>query len=81
MSLMADPIQPWQLATVTPATPVPKMMNSTTNAGGRCKFAKGHEQSGGGDAKLRAHADAMLKSGVAATVAWHYGNKTKSKTQ
>ncbi|KAG0420489.1 hypothetical protein HPB47_003464 [Ixodes persulcatus] len=79
-SLIPDPIPPWQKTTVTLACPIPRRMNSTTNAGRRRKFARGHEKSGGdGDDELRVYVDAAFKDEVATTAAWHYEHVTKSK--
>lgn len=74
-----DPIPPWHKTTVTPARPIPKKMNSTTNTGRRRKFARQHEQSVCRDDELRVYVDAAFKDGVATTAAWHYGQDTKSK--
>ncbi|KAG0418680.1 hypothetical protein HPB47_004662 [Ixodes persulcatus] len=61
-SLIPDPIPPWQRTTVTPACPIPRRMNSTTNAGRRRKFARRHEKSGAdGDDELRVYVDAAFK--------------------
>ncbi|XP_042142358.1 uncharacterized protein LOC121833283 [Ixodes scapularis] len=79
-SLIPDPIPPWQKTMVTPACPIPRRMNSTTNAGRRRKFARRHEEKGGdGDDELRVYVDAAFKDGVATTAAWHYEHVTKRK--
>ncbi|KAG0443890.1 hypothetical protein HPB47_014417 [Ixodes persulcatus] len=77
-SPIADPIPPWQTTTVTPACPIPRRVNSTTNAGIRRKFARRLEKSGGDD-ELRLYVDAAFKDGVAITAAWHYEHVTKGK--
>ncbi|KAG0440860.1 hypothetical protein HPB47_016146, partial [Ixodes persulcatus] len=69
-SLIPDSIPPWQKTTVTPACPIPRRMNSTTNAGRRRKFGRRHKKSGGGDDdELRVYVDAASMDGVTTTAA------------